>query len=169
MTTRPVLLAGTLAVLAAGCASAGGSTAPATSAACASAGASDDVGLAAAFDSLHALRLRGRAAEDLVLAPHDHEPQLANPREMRRLLETMYPPTLRDAGAGGSTEVAMLVDATGSVRNVLLVRGSGHGELDQASIAVVKAMRFRPARQGSCPVPFFSSFPVGWHLERSRP
>lgn len=167
--TPALALAGALALLAAGCASAGGSTAPAASAACASAGASDDASLAAAFDSLHALRLRGRAAEDLVLAPHDRKPQLANPREMRRHLETMYPPMLRDAGAGGSSEVAMLVDATGAVRNVLLVRGSGHGELDQASITVVKAMRFRPARQGSCAVPFFSSFPVNWHLEKSRP
>jgi TonB family protein len=167
--TPALALAGALAFLAAGCASAGGSAPPASSAACASAGASDDAGLAAAFDSLHALRLRGRAARDLVLAPHDRKPKLENTAEVRRLLETTYPPLLRDAGVTGSSEVAMLVDATGTVRSVLLVRGSAHGELDRASIAVVKAMRFQPARQGSCPVPFFSSLPINWHLEKTRP
>lgn len=137
------------------------------SAACASAATPPDpASLATAFDSLHTLAMRGRAPAELVLAPHDRKPQLDNPGEVRNLLATLYPPALRDAQIGGTTRMAILLDAAGTVRNVLLVRGSAHDELDRASIAVARGMRFRPARQGSCPVPFFAVIPVTWTLER---
>lgn len=175
MTSRPafpLVLSGVLAVLAAGCASSGGAAAaaaPAPSAACASAATPpDDARLAAAFDSLHTLAMRGRAPGELVLAPHDRKPRIDNAGEVRNLLATLYPPALRDAKIGGTTRMALLVDASGTVRNVLLVRGSAHDELDRASIAVARSLRFRPARQGSCPVPFFMVIPITWTIEESR-
>ena len=164
MTSRPALTLALLAVLA-GCASARGAGA---SAACASAAAPDPARLVAAFDSLHALALRGRAPIDLVLAPHDRKPQLDNPGEVQQLFMKLYPPALRDAGVGGTTALALLVDATGNVGEVRLVRGSGHDELDRASMTVVRSMRWRPARQGSCPVPFYMGMPITWSLEYSR-
>jgi len=169
MTSRLTLLlafTGALAVLAAGCASAGGAasgSAAAPSAACDS--VANPASLAAAFDSLHTLAMRGRAPADLVLAPHDRKPQLDNRGEVRNLLATSYPPALADAEIGGITHVSVLVDAAGTVRNVLLVRGSAHDELDRASIAVARGMKFRPARRGSCPVPFFTVIPITWTVE----
>lgn len=158
------------ALLLSGCA-AGGASAPAPSAAgpaCAeSARLADSAGLAVAFDSLYALAQSGRRPADLVLAPHDRKPALANTRQVERLLQTLYPPALREAGLGGTNEVALLIGADGAVRSVLLVRSSGKGELDRATIEVARGMRFRPARRGSCPVPFFAAVPISWAVERS--
>lgn len=175
MTSRlalPLALCGALSVLAAGCASAGGAasgSASAPSAACASAAMPPDpASQAAAFDSLHKLLVGGRLPRDLVLAPHDRKPQLDNFAEIQELFRTTYPPALRDAGVQGSAQVAALLDARGAVRDVKLVRSSMYNELDAATVAVVRRMRFRPARQGGCPVPFFMSLPVSWTLERGR-
>lgn len=161
-------LVGALALLAAGCASAGGAASGSRSAACAPAATPDSASLAAAFDSLHALRQRGRSAGELVLAAHDSKPQLANPGEVRKLFMRLYPPALRDAGVGGTAEVSMLVDASGIPREARVVRGSGHPELDRATLDVERGMRFRPARQGSCPVPFFMVMTHTWTVEASR-
>lgn len=171
MTLRSVRLPalwGALVVLA-GCASGSGASAggPAPTA-CAAAPQLEGVRLAAAFDSLHVLAMRGRSQKELVLAPHDRKPRLLNPGAIQQLLATSYPRALRDAGLGGQTEVAMLVDARGEVSRVLLVRSSLHGDLDAATINVVKEMRFRPAARGGCPVPFFSLVPITWTLERGR-
>lgn len=176
MITRFVFLRalmGVLALLAAGCASSGGAAggaAPArlaASEACASAAMPpDQASLAAAFDSLHKLLVGGRIPRDLVLAPHDRKPQLANTSEIQNVLMTAYPPALRDAGVQGTTQVAALVDAAGAVRDVRLVRPSMYNEFDAATVAVVRRMRFRPASQGGCPVPFFMSIPISWTLER---
>ncbi|MEW5931399.1 MAG: energy transducer TonB [Gemmatimonadota bacterium] len=86
---------------------------------------------------------------------------------VRRRLATHYPPALRDAGVVGKSEVAVLIDAAGSVGNVLVARGAGHADFDLATIAVARGMRFRPAAQGG-PVPFFSVMPVTWTLEPDR-
>jgi TonB family protein len=168
--TQARALAGAFAVLAAGCASAGGSTETARisiQAECAASVPRDSARLAAAFDSLHALALRGRAAEDLVLAPHDQEPKLVNDAELERLLSTLYPRELLAAGLGGATDVAILVDASGAVRNVALVRASTHNALNLATVSVAKEMRFRPARQQGCPVPFFKVTPFTWVVDRT--
>ncbi len=164
-------LAGALALLAAGCAASAGASGsgPATPASCAAAARPpDDVSLAAAFDSLHALRLRGRSVNGLVLAPHDRKPRLDNPGEVQQLLGRLYPPALRASGVTGRTEVAALIDTAGIVRRVLLVRGSTYDEFDRAASTAVRAMRFRPARQGSCAVPYFASLPITWTLQRTR-
>ncbi len=170
MTSRLALhlaLPGAFSVLAAGCASAGGAASASASAACASvAMPPDPASQAAAFDSLHRLLVGGRIPRDLVLAPHDRKPQLDNFAEIQEVLRTTYPPALRDAGVQGTTQVAALLDARGAVRDVKLVRSSMHNELDAATIAAVKRMRFRPASQGGCPVPFFMSIPLAWTLER---
>lgn len=163
--TASVVLAGALALLAAGCASAGGAAPGSRSAACAPAAAPEAASLAAAFDSLHALRLRGRSAGELVLAPHDSKPQLTNPIEVRSLFMKRYPPALRDAGVGGTVEVSLLVDASGVPTDVRVVRGSGHPDLDRATVEVQRGLRFRPARQGRCPVPFFMGMTHTWVVE----
>jgi protein TonB len=175
MTSRLALhlaLPGAFAALAAGCASAGGAasgSASAPSAACASAAMPPDpASQAAAFDSLHRLLVGGQVPGDLVLAPHDRKPQLDNAAEVQELLRTMYPKALRDAGVQGTAQVAALLDTRGVVRDVKLVRPSMYSDLDAATLAVVKRMRFTPAKQGNCPVPFFMSLPVTWSLERGR-
>ncbi len=166
--TRSLALAGALTLLAA-CASAAGPASGSPPPSCASAALpADDAGLAAAFDSLHTLRVRGRAADSLVLTPYDTPPRLDNRSEVARLFKTLYPGALRDAGVGGTAEVAALIDTSGTMGNIRLVRGSTYHELDLATYTVVRGMRFRPARQGGCPVPYFMSVPITWEMERAQ-
>ncbi|MET0397530.1 MAG: energy transducer TonB [Longimicrobiaceae bacterium] len=166
--TYRLALSGALAVLVAGCASAGAAgSAPAPTASAACAPALDDARLAAAFDSLHALRQSRRRANDLVLVPSDREPQLQNASEVQRLLVTLYPAALRSTGVTGRTEVALLIDESGTVRDARLVGGSTHPDFDQPALLVSRGMRFRPARKGRCPVPFFATIPISWVLIRN--
>lgn len=173
MTTRhaaSVVLAGALASLAAGCASGGASDtadgpAPAS---CAAAPRLEGARLAAAFDSLHALAVRGRPAEDLVLAAHDTKPRLANADEVERLLERNFPRALRGRTAVGGVQVTALIDASGKVSEVRLMRGSDIEDLNRATLTVMRGMRFRPASREGCPVPFFTVLPVNWSTVRSR-
>ena len=81
---------------------------------------------------------------------------------------TLYPPALRSTGVTGRSEVALLIDASGTVRSARMVRASTHPDFDQPALTVSRGMRFRPARQGSCPVPFFATIPITWVLNRSR-
>jgi TonB family protein len=166
----PFALAGAAALLALGCASPGaaasGSAAPA---ACAPAAApSDEAGLLAAFDSLHALRQGGRPAKRLLLAPYSRRPQLDNPQEVQQLMPRLYPPALRAARVTGRSEVAALIDASGTILTARAVHRSVHDDFDRAAVTAVQAMRFRPARRGGCPVPFFASIPITWTLGRGR-
>ncbi len=120
------------------------------------------------YDSLYSVvSLSGQAIPVKIdpLVPWTSAPELANRAEVARLLKSLYPPALRDAGLGGTTMVAFLVDIHGVVREIRVARGSTHRELDQATVEVVRAMRFRSARNRDCAVPFFVQIPITWKIE----
>lgn len=87
-------------------------------------------------------------------------PRFANPDEIKKALETEYPPLLRGAGVGGTARVRVFVDTNGTVANAKLHEGSGHEALDQAALRVAKAFRFTPARNRDEVVAVWITLPV---------
>ncbi len=118
-----------------------------------------------AYDSLHVLA-RVLKPEQLILLPHTIKPSLANRNQVQQLLGSMYPPALRDAGIQGNTSASVLINTDGTPIHVQVVRSSRYSEMDQATLTVIRSMRFEPAKNGQCPVPFFTVIPFSWTLER---
>lgn len=87
-------------------------------------------------------------------------PELGNRAEIERMLESHYPPLLRDAGIGGEVTVMVHIDETGTIREQRLHQSSGHEALDQAALRVASAMRFRAAEQHGTPVATWLTIPV---------
>lgn len=77
--------------------------------------------------------------------PYDRAPRLANGEEARRLLERLYPSSLRAAGIGGRVELWLYVDETGAVTGAEVKTSSGETRLDEAALRVGESMRFEPA------------------------
>lgn len=118
-----------------------------------------------AYDSLFVLASRTKPKK-LVLTPYTSRPRLSNGSAVSRLLSLEYPPALRATGRGGKATVAFLIRPDGKADHVRLLRSYGHEQLDKASTTVVHHMWFSPARNGSCPVPFFVAQSINYEVER---
>ncbi|MEO0138073.1 MAG: energy transducer TonB [candidate division WOR-3 bacterium] len=59
----------------------------------------------------------------------------------------IYPPLAIKAGIEGKTVVKMLVDIDGKVIEVVILKSSGNGMLDEAAVTAAKNSRFTPAKQ----------------------
>jgi TonB family protein len=90
------------------------------------------------------------SADALLVVELDEPPSLRNPRDVAVALQEAYPASLRDQGIGGAPEFALLVDRTGTVRDVALLASSGHPELDAAGETVVRTASFTPAVYHDC-------------------
>lgn len=77
--------------------------------------------------------------------PYTVRPDLVNEREVMQALEAEYPPIVRDAGIGGTTNVHFFIDTRGVVQRVLVAETSGHEVLDSAALRVARIFRFTPA------------------------
>lgn len=75
----------------------------------------------------------------------DQYPTLTNGDEIQQLLESEYPPLLRDAGIGGTVKVWLFVDENGEVLKSQVHSGSGHQALDEAALRVADHYDFSPA------------------------
>ena len=64
---------------------------------------------------------------------------------MALLLEREYPPSLRDAGIGGTATLWFFVDEAGKVAETRIHTGSGHDALDEAAMRVADELIFSPA------------------------
>lgn len=83
---------------------------------------------------------------------------------MRALQKTRkYPAKAREAGIEGRVFVQFVVDEEGKVRNPSVKRGV-HRLLDQAALAAVRQMRFRPGKQDGKAVRVRMSLPVTFRL-----
>ncbi len=87
-------------------------------------------------------------------------PEVRNRSEVFRLLESEYPPLLRDAGVGGSVRLGIHVDAEGNVAGVELLDPSGHPALDAAAVRVAERMLFSPALSDGERVPVRVELPL---------
>jgi protein TonB len=77
--------------------------------------------------------------------PYTVAPSLANRGEMHRALEREYPPSLRDAGIGGTVALLLHIDEQGRLLEAEVGTSSGFAALDQAALRVAHVMRFRAA------------------------
>ena len=82
----------------------------------------------------------------------DVRPVLLNRDDMALLLESEYPPLLRDAGIGGTATVWFFVDEAGKVAETQVHTSSGHEALDEAAMRVGDELIFSPAMNEGDPV-----------------
>lgn len=94
------------------------------------------------------------------LTPFDTRPELTNRAEIGRLLETNYPPLLRDAGISGETLMWFLIAENGAVMQLRIDRSSGHEALDRAAMDVARNMKFTPAMRDGEAVPVWIAIPI---------
>lgn len=113
-----------------------------------------------------------RSLEDLRKAPtytpFTARPDITNRWAVSRALEREYPPALRDAGIGGTTQVWLFIDGEGNVLEVQVNESSGRRALDLAAARVARLMEFTPAINKDRPVPVWISIPVTFTVRRSR-
>jgi len=105
--------------------------------------------------------LRGAPARQTIEAtyipPDASAAYLNNPRPA-------YPRAARRAGMEGRCLLEVAVDASGAVRSVRILRGSGHALLDRAAMAAVEHWRFLPARRSGRAVAALVEVPIRFHL-----
>ena len=94
--------------------------------------------------------------------PFTEPPDLLNEREVQLALEREYPPTLKEAGIGGTGIVQVLIDAEGEVQRVILSNPTGHEGLDDAVLRVARLMRFSSGRDQGEPVPVWIAVPISF-------
>jgi len=92
--------------------------------------------------------------------PYTVRPDIKNRSAVASALQQEYPPLLRDAGIGGTTQVWFLIDAEGVVRKTQVNESSGHEALDQAALNVANAIEFTPALKEDEKVPVWISLPI---------
>ncbi|HEX9938814.1 MAG TPA: energy transducer TonB [Longimicrobium sp.] len=94
-------------------------------------------------------------------------PVLDNRDVVVRALLRNYPDALRNQGISGSATVQAVIDRRGRVE-AARVTSATIPEFGQASVAVVRAMRFRPAMVNGVPVRVRVDMPVSFNLEGGR-
>lgn len=109
---------------------------------------------------------RGNGLEPGDFTPMTLRPQLRNDREIARLLERHYPPTLRDAGIGGTVRVWFFIDVDGRVQDTRIDESSGFGTLDRAALQVADRMEFTPAFNRDDPVAVWVSIAITFEAQR---
>jgi TonB family protein len=76
-----------------------------------------------------------------------------------------YPSTLREKMIGGKSYIKFVVDSSGNITNVEVVRSSGFSEFDAEALRVVKSMpRWVPGKQNGKPVNVYFNLPVSFSL-----
>jgi TonB family protein len=92
--------------------------------------------------------------------PYTVKPELRNRDDVARALVKNYPPALRAAGIGGTVLTWVYVDERGGIAEARVKESSGNDELDRAALAVVRVMRFSPARNRDAVVPVWIALPI---------
>ena len=88
-------------------------------------------------------------------------------REMIKFIQTNvhYPDSARDQEIQGKVYVTFVVDTTGNVIDVSIIRGV-HPLLDKEALRVVKAMpKWKPATQKGKPVKVKQNLPINFKLD----
>ena len=105
-------------------------------------------------------RSREELAQSPTQTPFTVRPDITNRTEVVRAMEEEYPPLLRDAGIGGTAQVWLFVDETGTVQRALLDESSGQEALDEAALRVARRIAFTPALNRDKQVPVWISLPI---------
>jgi TonB family protein len=72
---------------------------------------------------------------------------LLNGEEVLKAIYRHYPPELQEQGWEGGVLIRAVIDENGVIRNRTLARRSGHREVDEAALSVLRVMKFRPAER----------------------
>ena len=92
-------------------------------------------------------------------------PELRNREEVMEALKRSYPPALRAAGIGGRALVWVQVFKNGDVGQARIIDTTGHPELDEAGLRVVRVMKFIPAENKGQPVDVWIQLPISFTTE----
>jgi len=104
-------------------------------------------------DDSEQLVLKGRSERELVVTPNTRESDVAVyldawKRKVERVGTLNFPLAARREGLSGSPVLEVAVRANGEMEDIILRRSSGHAELDQAALAILKlATPFDPFPQ----------------------
>jgi protein TonB len=96
----------------------------------------------------------------------DVEPRLKNARDIRRLLERLYPPMLKEAGIGGRVLLWVFVDEQGKAVRSQINTSSGYPALDNTAAQIVEEMEFSPAMNRDKPVGVWIAQPIDFSVTR---
>ncbi|MBW3555010.1 MAG: M56 family metallopeptidase [Gemmatimonadetes bacterium] len=100
--------------------------------------------------------------------PMTQRPQLKNASEVSERLMAEYPPMLREAGIGGTTNVWFFIGSDGRVARTKINQSSGHRALDEAALRVAEVMEFTPARLEAEPTPVWVALDITFDVRTER-
>ena len=89
------------------------------------------------------------------------------PRVLRQV-EPAYPPLAKLTGIEGLVVLSLLIDETGKLQDVQVVKSLGNTGCDQAAVAAVKQYIFAPATRQGKPVIARVTLPVLFSLKTAR-
>jgi TonB family protein len=93
-------------------------------------------------------------------------PQPINMREVATALERAYPPVLRQARVQDTNIATLVIDSQGAVAAAEITTPARYPEFDQATLGVVRQLRFTPGRIGSIAVRTRVEIPIQWTVQR---
>jgi protein TonB len=95
----------------------------------------------------------------------DKRAELINREQVAKRLQQLYPPLLRDAGVTGKVTVQMVVGSDGRVdMSTVKIVSTSHEAFADATMQIMKDLRFSPAKMGSTSVRMLTVMPVSWNL-----
>jgi TonB family protein len=100
------------------------------------------------------------ARPTLAVGEPDEQPVLAT-RDLARLINRAYPPSLKAHPVPGSADVHMLILATGRVDSASVsYETASSPAFGFAATQVARQLRFRPAKVGGRPVAVWVTYPI---------
>jgi protein TonB len=95
----------------------------------------------------------------VIFIPYDDPPVPTTP------IRPIYPEIAQEAGIEGVVIVQAFIDASGRVKETLILKGVPNTGLNEAAMEAIRKTRFRPARQRERPVGVWISIPVNFKLK----
>jgi len=115
------------------------------------------------LDSLLEARSRLSDEETYEVSALEEYPNLLNRPEFGRLLESSYPPELRQAGVGGRVVVDFRILRDGSVDpESITIVSSAHEQLNEPTTRAVAILRWRPGKIARRAVNVRIRLPIDW-------
>ena len=90
------------------------------------------------------------------------------PPRRRKAPMPIYPPLLRRREIEEDVTIMVVVDATGKVTDVKLLKGSRHREFNEAATSAALEEDFEPARLDGVPTPFSLAFTYRFRIDRPK-
>ncbi len=97
----------------------------------------------------------------------DPQPRPTNLPALRRELERLYPPALRDAAISALVQVAFVITERGEVGRAW-VTSSKDPRFNEATLQAIRVLRFRPGRVNGRAVRTRVELPIQWRVDRTE-